>query len=105
VISAQLCRTLRTTGAWNCMPATDSPSPGAMVFYTRVASPRDTTIEHRWYRGNQLHQRVQLRIRPNPSGYRTYSRTTINAERAGAWRVELRSPDGQLLHEEMFTVK
>jgi hypothetical protein len=76
-----------------------------MYFYTRVASPRDTTIEHRWYRGDRLHQRVQLRIRPNPSGYRTYSRTTINADRSGTWRVELRSADGQLLQEETFTVK
>jgi hypothetical protein len=29
---------------------------------------------------------------------------TINAERAGDWRVEIRTADGDLLHEEHFKV-
>jgi DUF2914 family protein len=49
---------------------------------------------------------VQLRIQANPGvGYRTYSRNTISNERAGDWRVELRSADGAVLHEERFTVR
>jgi Protein of unknown function (DUF2914) len=49
---------------------------------------------------------VQLRIQPNPrGGYRTYSRNTISSDRAGDWRVELRSADGAVLHEEHFTVR
>jgi hypothetical protein len=105
VVSAQLCRSLSTGGAWRCTPAGDALRRGTMYFYTRVASPRDTTIEHRWYRDVRLHQRVPLRIRANPSGFRTYSRATINADRAGMWKVELRSQDGRLLHEETFAVK
>ena len=74
-------------------------------FNTRVASPRDTTIEHRWYRDDRrCHQRVPLRIRANPSGFRTYSQTRISADRAGKWKVELRSQEGQLLDEKTFAV-
>jgi hypothetical protein len=49
---------------------------------------------------------VQLRIQANPgAGYRTYSRSTITRENDGDWRVELRSADGAVLHEERFTVR
>jgi hypothetical protein len=105
VVSTELCRSLTTSGVWKCAPATGSLTAGPMVFYTRVASPRDTTIEHRWYREDRLHQRVPLRIRANPSGYRTYSRTAITADRAGSWKVELRSQEGLLLDEKTFVVQ
>ena len=49
---------------------------------------------------------VQLCIQANPGvGYRTYSRNDISRERAGDWRVELRSANGTVLHEERFTVR
>jgi hypothetical protein len=65
-----------------------------------------TTIEHRWYQGNRMRRVVQLRVEASPgTGYRTYSRNTISSERAGDWRVELRSADGTVLHEERFTVR
>jgi Protein of unknown function (DUF2914)/Tetratricopeptide repeat len=105
VVTAQVCRSLSTTGAWRCTPPSGAQGPGPMIFYTRVASPRDTTIEHRWYRNDQLHQRVQLRIRANASGFRTYSRTTVTSERAGNWKVELRAADGRVLDEETFSVR
>jgi Protein of unknown function (DUF2914)/Tetratricopeptide repeat len=105
VVSAQMCRSLSTTGAWECEPATGTQAPGTMYFYTRVASAGDTEVEHRWYRDDRLHQRVQLRIRANQGGFRTYSRTTVGADRTGTWKVELRSSDGQLLHEEVFSVR
>jgi hypothetical protein len=77
-----------------------------MFFYTQLRSATATTIEHRWYQGDRLRQAVQLRIQANPGdGYRTYSRNTIGSERAGDWRVELRSADGTLLREERFTVR
>jgi hypothetical protein len=103
VVSAELCRSLTTGSVWNCAPATGTLTPGPIVFFTRVASPRDTTIEHRWYRDDRLHQRVPLRIRANPSGFRTYSRTAITP--AGKWKVELRSQDGELLDEKTFAVQ
>jgi len=77
-----------------------------MFFYTQLKSATATTIEHRWYQGDRLRQAVRLRIEANPgAGYRTYSRTTIGREQAGDWRVELRSADGAVLHEERFMVR
>lgn len=74
-----------------------------MVFYTRLESARDATVEHRWYRGDELRQSGDLQIRANSTGgYRTYSRRTVES---GDWRVELRTKDGTLLHEERFTVR
>ena len=77
-----------------------------MFFYTQVRSGTATTVEHRWYQGDRLRQTVALRIQPNTgAGYRTYSRNTISRDRAGDWRVELRTADGAVLHEERFTVR
>ena len=77
-----------------------------MFFYTQLKSESATTIEHRWYQGERLRQTVPLRIQANPgAGYRTFSRTTVSSDRAGDWRVELRSADGTVLHEERFTVR
>ena len=103
VVTAQLCTALRV---WRCEAADSQVPPGPMFFYTQVKSATATTIEHRWYQGDRLRQAVQLRIQPNPgAGYRTYSRNTISSERVGDWRVELRSADGAVLHEERFTVR
>ena len=103
VVTAQLCTALKS---WQCEAAGREVPPGPMFFYTQVKAATATTIEHRWYQGDRLRQAVQLRIQPNLSaGYRTYSRNTISSERAGDWRVELRSADGTVLHEERFTVR
>jgi hypothetical protein len=103
VATAQLCTALR---AWRCETADSQVSPGPMFFYTQIKSATATTIEHRWYQGDRMLRAVQLRIEANPgTGYRTYSRNTISSEAAGNWRVELRSADGTVLHEERFTVR
>jgi hypothetical protein len=99
-----VCRNLSTSD-WRCT-STSQAGPGQFFFYTRVKSARDATIRHRWYYEGKLLRDVPLRISANQdAGYRTYSRNTISAERAGNWRVELRSPDGRLLHEERFVVR
>ena len=65
----------------------------------------NATVEHRWYWNDRLHQSVPLRVRANQrSGFRTYSRQTVTADRTGDWRVELRTAEGTLLHEERFRV-
>jgi hypothetical protein len=103
VVTAQLCTALRE---WRCEAAESQVPPGPMFFYTQVKSATGTTVEHRWYQGDRLRQSVELRIQPNPgAGYRTYSRNTISSDRVGDWRVELRSADGAVLHEERFTVR
>jgi hypothetical protein len=38
-------------------------------------------------------------------GYRIFSRYTMKADSAGNWKVELRTKDGTLLHEERFSVQ
>ena len=101
VVAARLCTTLRN---WQCEAADGEVSPGPMFFFTQIKSETATTIEHRWYQGDRVRQTVPLRIQANPgAGYRTYSRTTVSG--AGDWRVELRSADGAVLHEERFTVR
>jgi hypothetical protein len=103
VVTAQLCTALKV---WRCEAADSQVSPGPMFFYTQVKSATATTIEHRWYQSDRLRQTVKLGIQANPgTGYRTYSRNTISSERVGDWRVELRSADGAVLHEERFTVR
>jgi len=105
VAEAKLCRTL-TTSNFACTPATNPSAPGVFFFYTRVQSPRDATVQHRWLMGGRLVRSVNLRIGANPgAGYRTYSRNTVTAERRGDWTIELRDAEGALLHEERFTVQ
>ena len=101
VVAARLCTALRN---WQCEAADGEAPAGPMFFFTQLKSETATAIEHRWYQGERLRQTVPLRIQANPgAGYRTYSRTTVNG--AGDWRVELRSADGVVLHEERFTVR
>jgi hypothetical protein len=102
LVSVQLCRSLSTSD-WRCAPAGDSAAPGPLVLFTRVRTPRDGVIVHRWYRGDALVKTAQLKIGANASeGYRTYSRQTVDA---GDWRVEVRSAAGDLLHEQRFAVR
>ena len=103
--TVQLCRTLSTSGAsWQCEPADDPVSPGSILLYTRVRSVRDTVVEHRWFRGDTLRRSVKLPTRASPTeGYRTYSRQVVDG--GAAWRVEVRSAEDALLHEERFVVR
>jgi hypothetical protein len=103
VVRASLCAALED---WLCDPADRPVPPGPLFFYTQVKSTSATTMQHRWYQDDRLHQAVDLRIQASAGvGYRAYSRTTMNSDSAGSWRVELRSEDGVLLHEEHFTVR
>jgi hypothetical protein len=104
LVTAELCRSLSTSGSWHCEPAGDSVAPGQLVFYTRVKSPRPTKIVHRWYRGTTLRRSVDLEIRASANeGYRTFSRQTVDA--GEEWRVEVRSASGDLLHEQRVSVR
>ena len=101
----KLCGSIERAGEWGCTPANGEVAPGSVVFYTRLKTPADTAVEHRWYHGDRLQQKMTLRIRANQgTGYRTYSRGTVGAGLTGAWKVELRAMNGTVLHEEHFTV-
>jgi hypothetical protein len=105
IAEAHLCRRLSTRD-WRCDEASSPVSPGLLYFYTRVNASTNTVVEHRWYRDERLSQSVDLRIQASPgNGYRTYSRRTVSAESAGNWRVEVRTKDGSVLHEERFVVR
>jgi hypothetical protein len=105
--AVDVCRNFLPRGAeWRCDRVEDVTAPGALVYYTRIRSPRPTTVVHRWYRGDALVQRVELRIGANPgAGYRTYSRNTVTAATAGNWRVELVDASGTVLREHRFVVR
>ena len=108
VLNAQLCSALEKRGSpdWQCASVASDPQPGTYIFYTRLLTNADTTVEHRWYRGERVHQVRRLRVVASPAnGYRTFSSNTISAERAGDWKVELRAADGTLLREERFVIR
>jgi len=103
VVRASLCGDLDD---WSCDPADRPVPPGPLFLYTQIKSPRATTIQHRWYQGDHLRHAVELRVEANGSaGYRTYSRNLMKSDSAGEWRVEVRSQDGALLHQERFSVR
>jgi len=108
VLKAQLCSGLEKTGSpdWQCAPASGELPPGTYMFYTRLLTTSETRVEHRWYRDGRVHQTMRLRVSASPgSGYRTFSATTVSPERAGEWKVELRTLDGTLLDERRFVVR
>jgi hypothetical protein len=102
---SEICRTLSTGGSqWRCDAIDDTARPGPLVLYTRVRSSRDAAVIHRWFRGDTLQRTVKLNVRANArEGFRTYSRQTVNA--GADWRVEVRGPDNELLHEQRFAVR
>jgi hypothetical protein len=108
VAAVQLCSSLSTGGPgdWRCVAPSLPVGPGSLIFYTRLKSQTDTTVLHRWYRGATLVQAVELPIRANTTdGYRTYSRSIVDNQGEAEWRIELRTKDGALLHEERFAVR
>jgi hypothetical protein len=108
VLNAQLCTALVKSGSpdWQCASLNGDQQPGTYVFYTRLQTNTDTTVEHRWYRGERIHQVMRLRVEASSGrGYRTFSSTTVSPERTGDWKVELRAADGTLLQEDHFVVR
>jgi hypothetical protein len=98
----QLCTSL--SSSYRCDAAGSTVRPGRLVFYTRLVADHNTSVVHRWYRGNELRQSMRLDVPARRQGYRTFSRATVTASE-GEWRVELRTRDGQILHTERFTVR
>ena len=108
VLNAQLCSALEKRGSpdWQCAPVNGDPPAGTYILYTRLLTNADTTVEHRWYRGERVQQVRRLRVAASPGrGYRTFSSNTISPERAGDWKVELRGADGTVLWEERFVIR
>ena len=108
VLKAQLCSALEKSGSpdWQCAPMNGDPEPATYILYTRLLTNADTTVEHRWYRGERVQQVRRLRVAASPGrGYRTFSSNTISPERAGDWKVELRGADATVLWEAHFVIR
>jgi DUF2914 family protein/tetratricopeptide repeat protein len=108
VLTAQLCSALEKRGSpdWQCTMVGGNLPPATYIFYTRLQTDANTTVEHRWYRDDRLHQVMRLRvIASGGGGFRTFSSNTISAERSGSWKVEVRAADGMLLQEEHFVIR
>jgi tetratricopeptide (TPR) repeat protein len=103
VMEVSLCESLSTDGGrWDCTPSSAPSAGGVLYFYTRIASPTNTRIHHRWYQNGVLRHDVTLAVQANPSaGYRTYSRRRVDS---GDWRVAAVDADGALLREEHIAV-
>src|SRR5947207_7272254 len=108
VLNAQLCTALEKEGSpdWRCAPVNGDVRPGTYIFYTRLLTNADATVEHRWYRGERVQQVIRLRLAASPGrGYRTFRSTTVSPERAGDWKIELRGGDGTGLWEKHFAIR
>lgn len=112
VVTAEVCSRLETRNndgnslaEWRCDAVGDQAIPGQLFFYTRIRSPRGTTVAHQWFRNDFLVDSVTLEIGANAGpGYRTYSSHTVSTEERGRWRVELRSLDEAVIHSDEFVV-
>lgn len=113
VVEAQVCSQLVTRdddgsrlGNWQCDAVAGPVDSGQLYFYTRIRSPTNITVEHRWLRAGVVQQAINLEVGANDGpGYRTYSTLTVSPERSGAWQVEVRTADEGVLRVEDFFVR
>lgn len=105
-VDGRVCTALvRNSGVWRCDPAGETTSAGSVYYYSRVRSPRDVVVRHRWSHQGTVTQTVPLEIRANPQqGFRTFSRQNL-AGRSGTWEVSLLGPDGTVIDSQRFTVR
>jgi hypothetical protein len=104
-VESSLCERLnRGGGGWRCDPLPAGGDSDAVYYYTRVKSPRDATIRHRWtYQGKPV-QTVSLQVRANArEGFRTFSHQRV-AGRPGQWEVAVLSADGTVVETRQFSV-
>ncbi len=112
VVEARVCKRLVTRdddgsslGDWRCDAVVGPVDTGQLYFYTRIRTPTDITVEHRWLRDGVIQQAINLEVGANDGpGYRTYSTLTVSPEKSGAWRVEVRTGDQDVLRVEDFVV-
>ena len=105
LVEAKLCRSL-STSTWQCTEAANPAAPGPFIFYTRVKSARDTTVQHRWYLNGDLRGPSTFawaRIPGRATGPTVATPSAPNVAAPG--RSSCTMQDGALLHEERFVVQ
>ena len=92
VLNAQLCKALARRGSpdWQCTSAGADLQPGTFFFYTRLLTGTNTTVEHRWYRGERVHQVMRLQRGSNP-GQRLSDIQQQHRQRGTSRRLEGRT--------------
>jgi hypothetical protein len=105
VADAGACTSLtRSPDVWRCETAAAPALGTAVYYYTRVRSPRDGSIRHRWVHNGNLVAERTLRIQANATyGFRTFTRQTLS--QPGEWQVLLIGMDGTILDERSFHVR
>jgi hypothetical protein len=102
----RLCISLTRGGEWRCDAAGDLVNSDAVYYYTRVRTPRDAVVRHRWTYQGEVVRTVDLQVRANAEpGYRTFSRQIVTARDPGPWEVALLSPDGEVIDSQRFTTR
>jgi hypothetical protein len=101
-----LCISLtRGGGEWRCDAAGDRVGSDAVYYYTRVRTPRDAVVRHRWTYQGEVVRTVNLQVRANAEpGFRTFSRQIVTSREPGPWEVALLAPDGEVIDSQRFTV-
>jgi hypothetical protein len=102
----RLCSALiRTSREWRCDAVGSTVDTDAVYYYTRVRTPREVVMRHRWTYEGQVIRTVNLEVRANAeAGFRTFSRQTVSGRGSGAWEVALIAPDGAVIDTQRFTV-
>ena len=78
----------------------------AVYYYTRVRTPRDAVVRHRWTYQGEVVRTVNLQVRANAEpGYRTFSRQILTSRQPGPWEVALLAPDGAVIDSQRFTTR
>jgi hypothetical protein len=77
---------------------------GQLWCYTNISSDQDTTsIFHVWYYNDNEMFRIELDV--NAKTWRTWSSKRIIDTWTGGWRVDVLSPDGNVLTSKEFTIQ
>jgi hypothetical protein len=72
--------------------------------FTRITGARDTAVvTHRWLYGEKEMAEVDLPVKS--SSWRTWSSKRMLPEWQGDWKVEILSPEGEVIASKKFFVK
>lgn len=82
--------------------AEDSRVAGLLKVYAfaDVKNLRGETLHYRWLRDNAVAADIEIEV--GSERWRSYTSKYLNAQMRGAWRVELRDADGQILASTAF---
>jgi hypothetical protein len=77
---------------------------GSVYCFTRIVGGADTSsVDHVWYFDGKEMTAVTLPVKS--SAWRTWSVKKIGREQKGTWRVDVKSPSGEVLKSAEFVVK